>query len=262
MNKKEKRLSPRVRKLIKEAKDMPYFSQEFTDNAVNHLKSIDPQELNLYDRQKLGRELRRAEHRRHSYHDLDSANPTYNVSSSDELVGIQKGFFRRILEKLEKTKGADNDLVEAQRLEMKKSQSTPGFYCYAGERYMDQGRLNKALYCYEHAINTINLLPQTADGRKENEKLEKRIDSGLLQVRRMKEAIDERKRKVGMKNANLASHFLSIIAVTGLIAGLFFLSSNITGNVIASLNQTSSNLTGGILFTIGLIASFIYFKRK
>lgn len=49
--------------------------------------------------------------------------------------------------------------------------------------------------------------------------------------------------------------------IVGLIGGLFFLSSNITGNVIG-INQTSSNWIGGILFFIGIIGIVTYFKRR
>lgn len=51
-------------------------------------------------------------------------------------------------------------------------------------------------------------------------------------------------------------------AIVGIIAGLFFLSGNLTGNVIGSLNQTSSSWIGGVLFLIGLVGAFAYFKRR
>ncbi len=51
-------------------------------------------------------------------------------------------------------------------------------------------------------------------------------------------------------------------AVVGLIGGVFFLSSNITGNVIGNLNQTATNGLGVVLFIIGLVGAFAYFKRK
>jgi len=57
-------------------------------------------------------------------------------------------------------------------------------------------------------------------------------------------------------------HTLGIITGIGSIAGLFFLSSNITGNVIGSLNQTSSNWIGGILFILGLVGTFAYFRKR
>lgn len=61
---------------------------------------------------------------------------------------------------------------------------------------------------------------------------------------------------------NLEKKVLSIVATLGILSGLFFLSSNITGNVVGNLNQTSSNWIGGILFVIGLIGGYFFVRRK
>lgn len=58
------------------------------------------------------------------------------------------------------------------------------------------------------------------------------------------------------QKANIAS------AIIGICGGLFFLSSNITGNVIGSLTKTFSNSMGVMLFILGLIGAFLYFKKK
>ena len=47
-----------------------------------------------------------------------------------------------------------------------------------------------------------------------------------------------------------------------MIGGIFFLSTNITGNVIGNLNQNTSNLIGGILFILGLISAFLIFRKR
>ena len=51
-----------------------------------------------------------------------------------------------------------------------------------------------------------------------------------------------------------------ITAIISLLGGLFFLSSNVTGNVIGS--QSSSNIIGAILLIIGLISGFFWFKKR
>ena len=51
------------------------------------------------------------------------------------------------------------------------------------------------------------------------------------------------------------------IGVASLV-GLFFLSSNLTGNVISSSVQADYNIVGGILLVIGLILTYFYFKRN
>lgn len=52
------------------------------------------------------------------------------------------------------------------------------------------------------------------------------------------------------------------LAIIGIIAGLSFLSANITGNVIGSMTNSSSNIIGASLLIIGLIAGFFYFKSR
>lgn len=53
----------------------------------------------------------------------------------------------------------------------------------------------------------------------------------------------------------------STLSTIVVLAGLFFLSSNITGNVIG-LNQTSSNWIGVGLFVVGLLGAFVYFRKR
>ncbi len=54
----------------------------------------------------------------------------------------------------------------------------------------------------------------------------------------------------------------AIVGILGLFGALFFLSANLTGFAISNLNQTSSNWIGVGLFLVGLIAAFVYFRRR
>lgn len=78
---------------------------------------------------------------------------------------------------------------------------------------------------------------------------------------------DERLLKVGKylgkrESRGLEGKTAAATAIIGLIGGLFFLSSNLTGNVIGSLNQTSSNVLGAVFFLVGIVGAFFYFKRR
>jgi hypothetical protein len=56
---------------------------------------------------------------------------------------------------------------------------------------------------------------------------------------------------------------VSLIGIIGFLAGgLFFVSSNITGNVISNLSSTTSSFIGSILLIIGIIAGFFWIKNK
>lgn len=53
-----------------------------------------------------------------------------------------------------------------------------------------------------------------------------------------------------------------IVAILSSIAGLFFLSNNITGNVIGSLNTSTLNILGVVLLLVGLVGAFFWLKKK
>jgi hypothetical protein len=63
---------------------------------------------------------------------------------------------------------------------------------------------------------------------------------------------------------SLESKFVFIIAVIGIIAGIFLLSSNITGNVVGNsfIGSTITNIFGIVLFIFGLVGLIFYFNKK
>lgn len=52
------------------------------------------------------------------------------------------------------------------------------------------------------------------------------------------------------------------LAVLGIISGIFFLSSNITGNAIANMTNSASSFLGAGLLIVGLIAGAFFLKTK
>ncbi len=54
----------------------------------------------------------------------------------------------------------------------------------------------------------------------------------------------------------------AIISAAGLVAGLFFLSSNLTGNAIAELSNKSSSWVGAVLLAIGLGGGLLWMKAR
>ena len=61
---------------------------------------------------------------------------------------------------------------------------------------------------------------------------------------------------------DITTHISSVIGIVGILGGIFFLSSNITGNAIADLSTNTASWVGGVLLIIGLIAGFFWIKRK
>jgi len=65
-----------------------------------------------------------------------------------------------------------------------------------------------------------------------------------------------------VKVGKLEQKITPVIAIAGLGAGIFFISSNITGNVIGNLTNSSSNIIGAVLLVAGLVGSFLYLRKK
>lgn len=76
-------------------------------------------------------------------------------------------------------------------------------------------------------------------------------------------ALAKTHKKIICKKSNRLENLVpGILAVGGLVAGLAFLSFNITGNVVSNLSQKNSNIVGVVLFVLGIMASFFYFKGR
>lgn len=54
----------------------------------------------------------------------------------------------------------------------------------------------------------------------------------------------------------------SVIAIAGVLGGLFFLSTNITGNAIANMTNSTSSILSAVLLVIGLVAGAFALKSK
>jgi len=91
-----------------------------------------------------------------------------------------------------------------------------------------------------------------------------RIESEELEINRLNErAVDKSiRRAAAKKGINLEEKVAAAALTIGIIGGLLFLSSNLTGFSIANLNQTTSNIMGGVLFVIGILGAFFYIQRK
>lgn len=61
---------------------------------------------------------------------------------------------------------------------------------------------------------------------------------------------------------DLGSKVSSVVALLGVIGGLFFLSPNLTGNVVANASQTTSSWIGGVLLLIGLVGVYVFVRNK
>ena len=77
----------------------------------------------------------------------------------------------------------------------------------------------------------------------------------LIKIGKYLQRREDRKKSGGLENLS------ATIAIIGLIGGLFFLSSNFTGNVIG-LNQSIGNILAAVLLIVGLVAGFFWVRSR
>ncbi|MDO8517496.1 MAG: hypothetical protein Q7S33_05220 [Nanoarchaeota archaeon] len=100
-------------------------------------------------------------------------------------------------------------------------------------------------------------------GQKEAIKLDKQYNTLFTKLGKdAKEVYDFERKKLGMHQKSDNTGLVGITSILGIVAGIFFLSANITGNVISDLTQTSSNVLGAALFIAGIAVAFFYFKTR
>lgn len=54
---------------------------------------------------------------------------------------------------------------------------------------------------------------------------------------------------------------LAVLSIGSVLAGIFFLSPNLTGNVIGNVAKSSGNILGGVLFLLGIVGAFFTIRK-
>jgi len=72
----------------------------------------------------------------------------------------------------------------------------------------------------------------------------------------------QKRKRTRKKPEGLETTAAAATAIIGLIGGLFFLSSNLTGNVIGNLTNSTSNMIGVVLLVVGFIAGFYWISKR
>jgi len=85
--------------------------------------------------------------------------------------------------------------------------------------------------------------------------------TGKLEYLKTLNQIDQKIQKIRNKKDGGLEKTAATTSIIGILGGIFFLSSNITGNVIG-LNQSTGNILGVVLLCVGLVGSFFWFKNR
>lgn len=121
--------------------------------------------------------------------------------------------------------------------------------------YIDKrGELAEKMGDYQRAIKLYE------QAEKLNEKAQRK-GSGSWTPIHSKEDIQKLREKT-RKNKTLEHTVTSILAIFGLGIGIFFLSSNITGNAIAEMTTKTTSFLGAGLIIVGLVAGFFWLKNR
>lgn len=231
VNKKEQRLSPIAKRLLEGARQRMTHPRE----AIKYLQSVPPEKLNLYDKQKIGREIL-----------------ARSGEDSAENEDIKKNYNLSI------TRGVQSwDDVFRELSAGGKCYKNRNFSCsykdYQSATFSAEklGFLNLAIQGYKGMIKSaIAGDLQVSDDKINN------YEHRIVELREKKnQSKTNRNRFSGLEKTTAT-------AVIGLLGGLFFLSSNITGNAIGTLNQTSSNWIGAVFLIVGLVAGFFWVKSS
>lgn len=111
---------------------------------------------------------------------------------------------------------------------------------------------------YQKAVGSFN----TTNPGDRKDAIEEIAKKYHLKVKFIPEPGYKFKDGTGFFKEGLESKVGAFIGISGILASIFFLSSNITGNVIGNMTHLTSNLIGGILFVIGVAGTFFYFKKR
>lgn len=115
--------------------------------------------------------------------------------------------------------------------------------------YFEEGKYHEAADMWDEMAKIADKYPSTENESPQYRKMAKRNRDKASRNTQDSEL------EAGVSAASATT------AIIGLLGGLFFFSSNITGNAVG-LNQSSSNIFGAILLVIGLIGSFFWFRNK
>ena len=140
-------------------------------------------------------------------------------------------------------------------------------YIGAAEKFMKAGRPKDALRNYKKSVECYDDCLEKLRDKDTTMLRHAGFDTSYYTVvykrlRKKYARIAERLKKViegkwhGLEGKAVA------VAIVGILGGIFFLSSNITGNVIGNMTNSTSNFLGSVLLVIGIIGGFFWLRSR
>lgn len=294
--KKESRLSPQAKKLMSNAQKRYSTNPE---KAINYLMSVSPSKFNMYDRQKIGREILRR------FESLD-VGEAWNETDFDlnefpqqiekeyqveyhferenkrqkprEIPFGEKGRVERLMSgKYWRLLNQDiatgkKRLEEARKAEEEKDKfNAVRLYLWSARSFEDGGSLDRSIPSYQSALNIVKKYgPKFAkdyskkygpseDEEQSDESKQFLTEKGLTAKI---EELETRKNLRDDKKASRLERASKFSSVIGILGGMFFLSFKFTGNVIGNLSPNNTSPLGIGLLAFGLLAGFFWLNNR
>jgi hypothetical protein len=128
-----------------------------------------------------------------------------------------------------------------------------GNYEILAEIYEKEGKKQDAIRCQKMAEDLKKREGRERNWRDDKDSMEEGHRRELLGLRRMW----KRKGLSGIFDQATAT-----ASIVGIVGGIFFLSTNITGNAIADMTTKTTSFLGAGLLIVGLVAGFFWVKSR
>ncbi|MBM3228631.1 hypothetical protein FJZ20_01995 [Candidatus Pacearchaeota archaeon] len=129
----------------------------------------------------------------------------------------------------------------------------------SGECFEEAGAIREAEVAYRLALRTGKKLSEDKSlPDKANERGMSFITGDLEKLSEVQDGLNAKISE--LRTRRRAGNSSVTVAILGVLGGIFFLSTNITGNAIANIGQGFGNILGTALLFIGLVAGFFWLK--
>jgi len=138
--------------------------------------------------------------------------------------------------------------------------------------YINKDILEDQINSYSKEVESVNPFSQE-EKLKYLASFNKRIERGLKYLEKdpSKENIQTMQKilnysKLIEENLNgnkksVLEKSLAVLSIGSVLAGIFFLSPNLTGNVIGNIAKSPGNILGGVLFILGIVGAFFTLRK-
>jgi hypothetical protein len=138
--------------------------------------------------------------------------------------------------------------------------------------YIKKDILEDQINSYSKEVESVNPFSQE-EKLKYLDSFNKRIERGLKylekdpskeDIQTMQKILNYSKLVEETLNGNKKTGLeksLAVLSIGSILAGIFFLSPNLTGNVIGNITNNSSNIFGGVLFILGIVGAFFTLRK-